>query len=193
MELPLKGSLMDSGGVSYGQLGGLTIACEPQQVTHLLVRRRTKGPEESLPLHLVASAQENRVWLRVSVGELSAQPATQTVKPQEAMVGMSGDGASVMAPEPPAGMAAPGLSGKATLRPGARVRARNGHLGEVLSVGLKGHTGSITHVLVRVPHLFRKAEVLRLDWSYVERVEDNTLYLNLDKSEVRALHKDRPD
>lgn len=193
MELPLKGSLMDSGGVSYGQLAGLTIACEPQRVTHLLVRRRIKGPEEPLPLHLVASAQENRVWLRVSVGELFEQPSAQVMKPQEALVGISGDGASVMAPEPPAGMVTPGLSAETTLRPGARVRARNGPLGEVLSVGLKGRTGPISHVQVRVPHLFRKAEVIRLDWSHVARVEDNTLYLTLDKSEVQALHKGRQD
>lgn len=185
MELRLKGSLLDSGGVMYGQFGGLQIACHPPQVTHLLVQRRTKGPEQLVPLGLVASAQESRLWLRVSVGELLALSSPQPLTSQGVTVGQSGDGASVIPPEPSATVARPGLPGETTLRPGARVRARDGAVGEVLSIGLKGRTGTISHVLVRMPHLFRKAEVIKLDWSCVERIDGNTLYLNLTKSELR--------
>jgi len=69
---------------------------------------------------------------------------------------------------------------------GTRVEATDGHIGHVGELLADEDTGQLTHLVLEEGHLWGKKEVT-LPASAVDRVEGDTMYLNLDKSAVQSL------
>ncbi len=69
---------------------------------------------------------------------------------------------------------------------GTSVEATDGHIGHVGELLMDEDTGQLTHMVLEEGHLWSKKEVT-LPASAVDRVEGDTMYLNLDKAAVHSL------
>jgi hypothetical protein len=66
------------------------------------------------------------------------------------------------------------------------VGATNGKVGRVDEFIIEPTSGFITHVVMREGHLWDQREVA-IPISAIDRIEENTVFLILDRSEVKAL------
>ena len=76
--------------------------------------------------------------------------------------------------------------GELGIHRGARVHATDGKVGWVNEFVTIPTNGEITHLLLREGHLWGCKEVA-IPISAIERIEERTVYLKLDKREVQAL------
>ena len=69
---------------------------------------------------------------------------------------------------------------------GAKVRASDGHIGQVDAFIVNPTNNHISHLVLKEKHLFGRREVT-ISISEIDRIEQDTVYLKLDKKSVRAL------
>jgi hypothetical protein len=72
------------------------------------------------------------------------------------------------------------------VRRGASVRASDGYVGEVDEFIVNPDNGHITHLILRKGHLWAEKDVT-IPVSQIDRLDENDVYLKLNKSEVAAL------
>jgi sporulation protein YlmC with PRC-barrel domain len=72
------------------------------------------------------------------------------------------------------------------VRRGARVEATDGHVGRVDEFLIDPESEHITHLVMREGHLWGQRDVT-IPISKVDRMEEDTVYLKLDKGSVEAL------
>lgn len=72
------------------------------------------------------------------------------------------------------------------LRRGAYVHARDGRIGQIDEVVVNRETMHLTHLVLREGHLWGKKDVM-IPIDEIERIEENNIYLKLDKQSVEAL------
>jgi uncharacterized membrane protein len=77
-------------------------------------------------------------------------------------------------------------SGGLAIHRGTQVEAVDGHVGEVGELVVDPETGDITHLVLREGHLWGKKDVT-LSLSAVDWVEQDTVYVKLDKRAVASL------
>lgn len=77
-------------------------------------------------------------------------------------------------------------TGEMAVRRGAEVEATDGYVGKVDEFVIDPTDGHITHLVVREGHLWNKKE-LTLPLSSIERMDEDEVYLNLDKKTVKSL------
>jgi sporulation protein YlmC with PRC-barrel domain len=77
-------------------------------------------------------------------------------------------------------------AGELAVRRGARVEATDGHVGRVDEFLVEPENDHITHVVLREGHLWGQKDVT-IPISEIERFEENTVYLKIDKRSVEAL------
>jgi uncharacterized membrane protein/sporulation protein YlmC with PRC-barrel domain len=77
-------------------------------------------------------------------------------------------------------------AGELAVHRGDPVSATDGSVGEVGELLIDGASGHVTHLVLREGHLLGKREVT-LPVSTIDHVEDDTVYLKLDKAAVEAL------
>ena len=78
------------------------------------------------------------------------------------------------------------LRGDLEIRRGASVRATDGRVGRVDEFLIEPATGNITHLIMREGQLWDQKEIA-IPISAIDRVEQNTLFLNLERSMVKDL------
>ena len=76
--------------------------------------------------------------------------------------------------------------GEMTVRRGTLVDATDGCVGKVGELLVDEASGQITHVVLQEGHMWSKKEVT-LPLSAIDRVLEETVYLNLDKQAIEAL------
>jgi len=76
--------------------------------------------------------------------------------------------------------------GELAVRRGARVRASDGRIGRVDEFLGDPEDGYITHLILREGHLWGQKDVT-IPVSEIERIEENTVYLKLNKHDVGRL------
>jgi sporulation protein YlmC with PRC-barrel domain len=76
--------------------------------------------------------------------------------------------------------------GELAIHRGARVRTTDGKVGQVDEFVVEPTSGDITHLMMRDGHLWEPEEIT-IPVSVIERIEDNTVFLKLDKAGVEAL------
>ena len=76
--------------------------------------------------------------------------------------------------------------GEIAVRRGANVEAFDGHIGRVDEFVIDPTDGHITHLVVREGHLWNQKE-LTLPLSAIERMDEDEVYVNLDKKTVKSL------
>lgn len=76
--------------------------------------------------------------------------------------------------------------GELAIHRGAHVRARDGHVGRVDEFLVNVSDGHITHLVLREGHLWGQKDVT-IPVSEIERIEEDTVHLKLDRASVEAL------
>jgi len=76
--------------------------------------------------------------------------------------------------------------GELAIRRGAHVRATDGRVGRVDEFLIDPANGHITHLVLREGHLWGQKDVT-IPISEIDRLEEDTVYLKLDKGQIEAL------
>lgn len=76
--------------------------------------------------------------------------------------------------------------GELAIRRGARVIAQDGPVGRVDEFVVDHQNEHITHLIMREGHLWKQQEVT-VPVSYIEHIQDDAVYLNIDKAHVATL------
>ena len=76
--------------------------------------------------------------------------------------------------------------GELAIRRGARVRATDGRVGELDEFLVDPEDSHITHLVLREGHLWDPEEVT-IPFSEIDRIEEDTVFLKLNKRDVEAL------
>lgn len=72
------------------------------------------------------------------------------------------------------------------VRRGAGVEATNGYIGQVDELLINSNNMQITHLILRERHILKPREIT-IPVSQIERVEEDTVYLKLDRQSVEEL------
>lgn len=139
-----------------------------KHVAALVVRRGMLfGQNIVVPIEVVEDATDEQVRLRFSSDQLQSQPthylpfitAIAGYEPVQAVLSLLGQSRGNMW----AGQGVSGESG-AIIRAGQRVECRDGSAGKVHWVLLDGHTGRVTHFVVRQGVLRRRDIMVPVEW-----------------------------
>jgi sporulation protein YlmC with PRC-barrel domain len=76
--------------------------------------------------------------------------------------------------------------GELAVRRGARVEATDGHVGRVDEFLVDPTSEHITHLVMREGHLWGQKDV-SIPVEQIDRIEEDTVYLKLDKTSIEAL------
>ena len=163
-----------------------------EQVTHLVVKeRRAPHTERLVPIDLVVETTPHRIELRCSEQELvEMEPFFET------------DFVEVEIPRYPGPFLVgaydmPDIErirvnrehlpvGELAVHRGARVEATDGHVGQVDEFLVDPLDEHITHLVLRKGHFWGRKEVT-IPVSQIDRLEEETVYLKLDKRSIEAL------
>jgi sporulation protein YlmC with PRC-barrel domain len=167
-----------------------------RRVTHIVVKQ--KGflhMERLVPVDMVTASTPHEIQLRCTLQELAEMDAFQDVEFIAADYPYMAYGAEeymfwpyVYAEEdamlpieseriPP---------GELAIHRGAHVEARDGRVGKVDEFLVDLSDGHITHLVLREGHLWGEKDVT-IPISEIERIEEDTVYLKLDKHSVEKL------
>ena len=202
MELPIDVEVLCTDGVG-GKSSAIVLNPETKEVTHVAVR--TKGllyDEYLVPLSLIAASTPERITLACTLAELAQLP------PFERTVFIGLDGSELGTSDMDVALASsyafvpggeyPGQAfpptrqeeqlpaGELSIHPGADVEATDGHIGEFHEFVVSGEDNRITHLVLREGHLWGKKDVT-IPLDQIDRIEEDVVYLKLDKAAVGRL------
>jgi sporulation protein YlmC with PRC-barrel domain len=200
MDIPINVDVQCADGLC-GRLTHVVIHPLTQQVTHLVVREaETPHTERMIPVALVAETTPNLVRMGCTRDELAKmEPFIETE-----YIWTKGSGVEQL----PVGYV-PGEyvlwpyvvpeqteyvpvehkripPGELAVRRGAHVEATDGRVGQVDEFLVDPANGHITHLVLREGHLWGQKDVT-IPVSQIQRIEENVVYLNLDKHSIEAL------
>jgi sporulation protein YlmC with PRC-barrel domain len=195
MDIPVNAEVACVDGVC-GQSTYVIINPISRQVTHVVVKGK-KGlhTEHLVPIDLVADTTRDLIRLRCTRDELAKiELFTETEYVQERIpdVDYMEDVYLVWPyhiPElnttiPVTHQRIP--HGELAVHRGARVEATDGHVGRIDEFLVDPVDTHITHLILREGHLWGQKDVT-IPVSHIDRIEEDTVYLNLDKHNVGAL------
>lgn len=206
MDIPLNVEVRCSDGAG-GKSTVIIVHPGTQQVTHFVVD--SHGSEYLVPIGAVAESGPDHILLHWSLAELAqAEPFVKVV-----YVGDAESAAAAGVPVAPAVVIpatmdagymteAAELSflrveqlpeGAQALHRGAHVEASDGRVGSVDEFVVDATTGHITHLILRQGHLWGKHDIA-VPLSAVERIQEDIVFLKLDKAAVAQLpHGRQPE
>jgi sporulation protein YlmC with PRC-barrel domain len=195
MDIPVNAEVACVDGVC-GQSTYVIINPISRQVTHVVVKRKRRPHTQHLvPVDLVGDTTRDLIRLRCTRDELAKiELFTETEYVQERIpdVDYMEDAYLVWPyhiPEldttiPVTHQRIP--HGELAVQRGARVEATDGHVGRVDEFLVDPVDTHITHLILREGHLWGQKDVT-IPVSHIDRIEEDTVYLNLDKHNVGAL------
>jgi sporulation protein YlmC with PRC-barrel domain len=192
MDIPMKAKVQCVDGPA-GQSTQVIINPTNKKITHVVVKERQSPHAERLvPIRYLTEATGDVIRLRCSRRELSEmQPLVLTEFVRSQMPSMDDRSFEYMRPSYliPEWMEAKHKSiprGELGVRRGAKVKASDGTVGRVDEFVIDPGNGGITHVVLRDGHLWDREEVT-IPVTEIERIEERTVHLALDKKTVKAL------
>lgn len=199
MDIPLNADVQCADG-PCGRSTYIIVNPVTQRVTHMVVEgQRFPHTEHLVPLELVIESTPTSIRLRCTKDELKtlepfieiefvqADPSYMA-DPYE----MEMDEGYLMWPyATPESMVVPVEyeripPGELAVRRGARVDATDGHIGRVDEFLVDPKSEHITHLILREGHLWGQKDVT-IPVSQIARIEEDIVYLKLDKRYVEAL------
>jgi sporulation protein YlmC with PRC-barrel domain len=171
-----------------------------KKVTHVVVREKSLPHAEYLvPLDLVVESTPDLIRLRCARDELRMQESFTELEFIERDPLYLGDefdmdeGLLMWPHVAPEDMTIPVEyervpPGELAVRRGTHVNARDGRIGRVDEFLVDPANGHITHLVLREGHLWGQEDVT-IPISEIARVEEDTVYLKLDKQGIEALPK----
>jgi hypothetical protein len=161
------------------------------EVTHLVVKQETfPSTDRLVPVSLIAESTPQRILLRCSKAEMSKMPPfteTEFVPPADGEMDPL-----LMWPYAVPETAAMTLEherippGELAIRRGARVQASDGYVGQVDEFLVDQQNCHVTHLVMREGHLWGAKDVA-IPVSDVVRMDEDTVYLGLDKAGIEKL------
>jgi hypothetical protein len=161
-------------------------------VTHLVVKEKDAPHTERLvPIDLVTETTPHLIRLRCAKDELAHLQPFLKVEVVEEKIPHYVPDSYLMPIEIPETKwvtvrreAIP--AGEVAVRQGARVEATDGHVGRLDEFLVDPVTEHVTHLVMREGHLWGKKDV-NIPVSGIDHLEENAIYLKLDREQVRAL------
>lgn len=161
------------------------------QLTHLVIKQETfPSADRLVPASLIAESTPHQIVLRCSRAELSEMPhftEAEFILPEG-----SEEDRLMMWPYAVPESAAILLEherippGELAVRRGAQVEASDGHVGQVDEFLVDPETCQITHLVMREGHLWGAKDVA-IPVSDIVRMDEDTVYVGLDKASIEAL------
>jgi sporulation protein YlmC with PRC-barrel domain len=193
MDLPMNVTIECIDG-PYGHSVAIMLNPSSNEVTHLIVREPSlMGIDRMVSVDLVTESTPELIRLRCTKDELAELPPFVSTSYLPASPSyMPGYGAGMMF-SPYLSMQ-PGISidhentpaDELALHRGAHVQATDGHIGEVEEFLVNPVSHRITHVVLREGHFWSRQNVT-IPVIDIDRIEDDTVYLTLNKHEIEAL------
>jgi sporulation protein YlmC with PRC-barrel domain len=194
-DIPLKAKVQCSDG-PCGKSTNVIINPVTHQVTHVVVQDK-KLPEYAtrmVSIDKVASATHNQITLSCTLDEVARMdPFIITRFIQESGSGQAyGSGEAYTSQYVLNDTAYDSVKeeqipqGELSVYSGMHVQASDGKVGKLDELVLDPKSGDITHLQMREGHLWGKKDVA-IPVSAVDFVDEDTIYLKLDKKAVKAL------
>ena len=200
MDIPLRVEVRCS-DEDCGKSMAIIVDPDTEQVTHIVVQ--AAGNDYLVPIDAISESAPDHIQLRWSKAELeAAEPfeRVETISADEQMIQMQAMSGSYV------GWSAGGMPGEymppvpisstmeveqipeheRAIHRGADVEATDGRVGQVDEFLIEPDTGRITHVVVRQGHIGTKKDVT-IPVAEIDRIEDDVVYLKLDKHAVGEL------
>ncbi len=202
-EVPIHAKVECSDGPG-GESTAVIVNPVTSKVTHLVVEdKRADDPTPRLvPVDQIAATASDRIRLRCTRAELAEMHPfvtthyiqTQYTDYRQAIRGdvVGGYANPYMSPYavPERGVVSVEEErmpvGELAVRRGTRVRATDGPVGEVGELLVNASSEHITHLVLLEGHLWGKKEIT-LPISAIDRLEEDTVYLRLDKKAIERL------
>jgi sporulation protein YlmC with PRC-barrel domain len=162
-------------------------------VTHVVVKQKGFPYAERLvPLDKVLESTPHEIRLRCTEEELGHMERFVETEFLEAAGAASLGGPYMMWPfsYPEYGLIALEHQhvpvGELAVRRGASVEAADGHVGRVDEFLVDATSEHVTHLVMREGHLWGQKDIT-IPVSQIDRIEEDTVYLKLDKKSIEAL------
>jgi sporulation protein YlmC with PRC-barrel domain len=191
MDIPLNVEVYCVDGLC-GQSKEVVLDRHTEEVTHLVVKEKHSPRTELLvPIDLVTETTPHLIRLRCVKEELAALQPFLQVEVLEEHVPHYVSGPSLVPVEVPdtkwVTVKRESIPpGEVAVRKGARVEATDGHVGRLDEFLVDPVTERVTHLVLREGHLWGQRDVT-IPVSEIDRLEEKTVYLKLDKDQVEAL------
>ncbi len=193
MDIPINADVQCTDETSCGRSACIIVNPATRQVTHLVLEE-TQFPYEKrlVPIDQVIETTPRLIRLRCASHELAQMESFVETEFVEAPPPDYIGGAYLAWPYVvPESMAMPiehehVPAGELAVHRGARVEAVDGRVGHVDEFLVDPVNGHITHLVLREGHLWGQKDVT-IPVSQIERIEENTVYLNLDKHSIGEL------
>jgi sporulation protein YlmC with PRC-barrel domain len=191
MDMPLNVDVYCTDGVC-GRSKEVIMDRETDEVTHLVVKVKDSASAEILvPVDLVTKTTPHEIQLRWAKDELAElQPflKTEIIEDRVPRFIVAPYLMRIEAPEtgwiaverediPP---------GELAVRQGARVEATDGRVGKLDEFLVDPANERVSHLVMREGHLWGRRDVT-IPVSQIDRLEENAIYLKLNKKQVEAL------
>ncbi len=194
MDIPLNVDVHCSDG-RCGRSTHIVINPTTEQVTHVVIKEQWPSPNERIvPVGWIAATTREVIvlnhtreqfaqldpfnqtdFIQRDVPHFAADPSLTLVWPYTVPAKkIIEDTVRMIPPE------------ELAVRRGARVRATNGRIGQVDEFLIDPENGYISHLVLREGLPWDKKHVT-IPISDIERIEENIVYLKLDKKSVKAL------
>lgn len=192
MDIPIDVEVFCTDGLC-GRSTHVVLRPKTEEVTHLVVREEEPPHQEILiPIAAVAATTPDSINLCYTKHEIAnRQPFIETDYVQVDIPRPAGDiyyMTPYVYPEfetlPVKHEAIP--ADELAVRRGAWVEAIDGRVGRVDEFLADPENDHITHVVLREGHLWGQKDVT-IPVSEIERIEENTIYLKIDKRKIEAL------
>jgi hypothetical protein len=181
-----------------GHVMRVVVNADTQHVTHVVVAHDESHHDAHLvPIQHVTSATEAEVALDIDMARFATmepffeheirdvvrqRPGGQTLQSEGYMMEGSYTPPSIehmdvyleRVPE-----------GELAVKPGAKVHATDGHVGDVREF-MVGDDGTITHIVLREGHLWGRKEV-QIPVTEIAKLDEGDVHLKLDKRGIEAL------
>jgi hypothetical protein len=204
MNIPMNVDVYCSDGLC-GRSSQVIVDSSSQQVTHLVVKeKQVPHTEYMAPVDQIVDSTPDMIKLRCTMAGLATMDpfihidTLQTdaegmgySTTESGQMGYIGMGYAAWSHDPGEQFtvtvkteAVP--DGEVSLRRGAHVNASDGHIGRLDGFLADSITGQITHLVLREGHLWGQTDV-KIPVEQIDHMEEDNVYLKLDKHDVGAL------
>lgn len=202
MEIPIQAQVECTDGVFGRSVCVLINPIDDHVVDFVAKGDVSPNIEYIVPVGYISETKADAIRLKCSMAELTKmEPFVQTRfikqnipdRNMDYVGGMIGMGAfyflPYVSPEMAVDVPVEELqipAGESAVNRGTRVEAKDGYVGKIDEFVIDPKTDKITHLVLREGHLWGKRDVM-IPVSSMDKVEENTVFLKLDKKQVEGL------